>query len=164
MANSPVVRHRSAVRPETVGLVLASAATHAYWNAVVRRAGGDAVFIGSSKVVEAVLLFPALAVVMLRDPRLVAGATAWRLVAVRETLRRQCWPVVQVAVCNAASYLLVLLALRSGTSTYVVAARQSSVAFGALIGWYAFGESLDRAGIGAVALILAGALLVTGTR
>ena len=38
------------------------------------------------------------------------------------------------------------------------------VAFGALLGWYAFGEPLGRARVGAVALILAGAFMIAGAR
>lgn len=53
--------------------------------------------------------------------------------------------IVAVGVCNALAYLLVLAALRDGTSSYVIALRQLSVAFGALLGWRLLKEEFGAA-------------------
>jgi len=84
--------------------------------------------------------------------------------AIRAEWQRNAWPIVQVGAFNTAAYILVLFALRDGVTSYVVAVRQLSVAFGALLGWWMLGERIDRAkGIG-IALIVAGAVLVALTR
>jgi uncharacterized membrane protein len=72
--------------------------------------------------------------------------------------------IVQVGFFNTVTYLLVLYALRGGTSSYVVALRQLSVAFGVLLGWRLLGEPLGlpkRLGVG---LIIAGTVLVAVAR
>ena len=84
--------------------------------------------------------------------------------AIREEWQRNAWAIVQVGAFNTIAYVLVLFALRDGVTSYVVAVRQLSVAFGALLGWWLLGERIDRAkGIG-IALIVAGAVLVALTR
>ena len=84
--------------------------------------------------------------------------------AIRGEWQRNAWPIVQVGAFNTAAYILVLFALRDGVTSYVVAVRQLSVAFGTLLGWWLLGERIDRAkGIG-IALIVAGAVLVALTR
>ncbi len=72
--------------------------------------------------------------------------------------------IIQVALFNTVSYLLVLFALRIGTSSYVVALRQLSVAFGALLGWRLLGEELGRARRLGVGLVIAGTVLVALAR
>lgn len=101
---------------------------------------------------------------------LVAAAYAAYLLArhpraeLRAEWRAHRWPIVQVAACNTAAYLLVLLALRDGTSSYVVAVRQLSIAIGALLGWRLLGEGMGAARRLGVALIVAGCLLVALAR
>jgi drug/metabolite transporter (DMT)-like permease len=97
---------------------------------------------------------------------LIAAAYAgylWRscpAAALRDELRRDWRAIAQVAVCNTVTYLLVLLALRSGTSSYVVALRQLGIAVGALLGWRLLGEPFGAPRALGVALIVAGCLLV----
>jgi drug/metabolite transporter (DMT)-like permease len=74
------------------------------------------------------------------------------------------WPILQVAVCNTASYVLVLIALRTGTSTYVVALRQLSIVLGALLGWRILGEHFGAPKRLGVALLVAGCVLVAFAR
>ena len=42
----------------TYAVVLISTLTHAYWNFVLKRAGGGTIFVGLSKVVEVVVFAP----------------------------------------------------------------------------------------------------------
>jgi drug/metabolite transporter (DMT)-like permease len=95
------------------------------------------------------------------------GAFLWRRhprAALRAEWRAHRWPIIQVAVCNTVAYLLVLLALRTGTSSYVVALRQLSVAVGALLGWRLLGEEFGAPRRLGVALVVAGCLLVALAR
>ena len=72
--------------------------------------------------------------------------------------------ILQVAVLNTVTYLLVLFALRAATSSYVVALRQLSIAFGVLLGWRLLGEELSGPRRLGVALLLAGCVLVALAR
>jgi drug/metabolite transporter (DMT)-like permease len=73
-------------------------------------------------------------------------------------------PILQVAVCNTGAYLLVLLALRTGTSSYVIALRQLSIAIGALLGWRVLGEEFGPPRRLGVALLVLGCVLVALAR
>lgn len=84
--------------------------------------------------------------------------------AIRSELARNGRAIVQVGVCNTVTYVLVLFALRDGVSSYVVAVRQLSVAFGALLGWRLLGERIELPKRLGIALILAGTVLVALTR
>jgi drug/metabolite transporter (DMT)-like permease len=68
--------------------------------------------------------------------------------------------IVQVGVCNTLAYLLVLLALRTGTSTYVIALRQLSIVFGVALGAWRFHEALPIQRRIGVLLLLGGCCLV----
>ena len=68
--------------------------------------------------------------------------------------------IVQVGVFNTATYLLVLFALRSGTSSYVIALRQLSIVWGALLGYLVLGESLPAPKRVGLATLVAGCVLV----
>jgi drug/metabolite transporter (DMT)-like permease len=86
----------------------------------------------------------------------------------RATIRRD-WathraPILQVSVLNTVTYLLVLFALRTGTSSYVIALRQLSIAIGVLLGAWLLGEDLGPPKRVGVALILGGCLLVAFAR
>jgi drug/metabolite transporter (DMT)-like permease len=83
--------------------------------------------------------------------------------AIREEWNRNARAIVQVAAFNTITYVLVLFALRDGVSSYVVAVRQLSVAFGALLGWWLLGERIDTSKRIGIALILAGTVLVALT-
>jgi drug/metabolite transporter (DMT)-like permease len=84
--------------------------------------------------------------------------------AVGAEWRAHWWPLVQVAVFNTITYLLVLTALRSGTSSYVIALRQLSIAVGALLGWQLLGESFGPPKRAGVALLVAGCILLALAR
>lgn len=84
--------------------------------------------------------------------------------AIRDEWNRNARAIVQVGALNTITYVLVLFALRDGVSSYVVAVRQLSVAFGALLGWRLLGERIDTPKRVGIALILAGTMLVALTR
>jgi uncharacterized membrane protein len=70
------------------------------------------------------------------------------------------WPILQVGFFNITSYLLVLIALRTGTSSYVIALRQLSIAVGVLLGWWLLREQVSTPKRVGVALIVVGCLVV----
>src|SRR5262245_26738445 len=65
-------------------VVTISTATHAYWNYLLKRAGGGDIFVALSKVAEAVLFAPVFALVALSDARTTSGM--WPLVVVGAAL------------------------------------------------------------------------------
>ena len=82
----------------------------------------------------------------------------------RAEWRDRRWPIVQVGVLNTATYMLVLIALRAGTSSYVIGVRQLSIVWGVFLGHRLLGESLEaprRLGVG---LLVAGCILVAVSR
>lgn len=68
--------------------------------------------------------------------------------------------VVQVGVFNTVTYLLVLFALRSGTSSYVIALRQLSIVWGTLLGRFVLGETLSVPKKAGLVTLVAGCVLV----
>jgi drug/metabolite transporter (DMT)-like permease len=68
--------------------------------------------------------------------------------------------ILQVGVFNTVTYLLVLIALRSGTSSYVIALRQLSIVWGALLGNFVLGESLPGPKRLGLATLVAGCVMV----
>ena len=101
---------------------------------------------------------------------IVAGAYAaflarsYPAATVRVEWRAHRWPMLQVAVLNTVTYVLVLFALRSSTSTYVVAVRQLSIAVGAVLAWRLLGEAFGPPRRLGVALVVAGCVLVAAAR
>ncbi len=95
-----------------------------------------------------------------------AGFAAW-LVAyaprevVRRTWRDHARSIVAIGLMNTASYLLVLLALRTGVTSYVLGMRQLSIAGGVALGWRYLHEPLTRGRVVGVGLILAGCLMLS---
>ncbi|MDQ6830605.1 MAG: EamA family transporter [Gemmatimonadota bacterium] len=73
-------------------------------------------------------------------------------------------PIVQVGILNTITYLLVLVALRTGVSSYVVGLRQLSVGVGALLGWQLLGEELGLPKRVGIAMLIAGSVLVALAR
>ncbi|MBV6522635.1 MAG: hypothetical protein MNPFHGCM_02783 [Gemmatimonadaceae bacterium] len=69
--------------------------------------------------------------------------------------------IAQVGVLNTVSYLLVLFALRSGVSSYVIGVRQLSIAIGVIFGWRYLGEALTPPRRVGASLIVAGCVLVS---
>ncbi len=80
--------------------------------------------------------------------------------AARREWHARGWAILQVAALNTVTYLLVLLALRDGTSSYVIALRQLSIAFGALLAWRLLQEPFGPARRVGVGLIVGGSLLL----
>ena len=68
--------------------------------------------------------------------------------------------ILQVGFFNITSYLLVLLALRTGTSSYVIALRQLSIAVGVMLGAWLLREHISTPKRVGVALIVVGCMLV----
>jgi len=63
---------------------------------------------------------------------------------VRQTWRRH-WPsIVLIGLLNTASYLLILFALRTGVTSYVLGMRQVSIAGGVALGWWFLQEQMTR--------------------
>lgn len=82
---------------------------------------------------------------------------------VRRQLRLYRLTIPTIGFFIAASYLLVLLALREGISTHVLAVRQLSIPIGVWLGWRFLGESLTRPRAIGSALITAGCALAAFT-
>ena len=78
---------------------------------------------------------------------------------VREALRLHSVSILVIGILIAASYLLVLIALRDGASTQVLAVRQLSIPVGVLLGWRFLRESMTPPRVIGSALITAGCLL-----
>ena len=66
-------------------LVLVAAVLHAYWNYLLKRAGGGQLFVGLSKVAEVALFAPVFAVVGLREATS-HGTQLWPLAVVGAAL------------------------------------------------------------------------------
>jgi drug/metabolite transporter (DMT)-like permease len=70
------------------------------------------------------------------------------------------WSILQVGFFNITSYLLVLVALRTGTSSYVIALRQLSIAVGVALGAVFLREEISSAKRLGVGLIVVGCIIV----
>lgn len=68
--------------------------------------------------------------------------------------------IIQVGCFNTLAYLLVLFALRAGTSSYVIGMRQVSIVFGLLLGAFQLGEHLTRRKQLGAGTLITGCLLV----
>ena len=68
--------------------------------------------------------------------------------------------ILQVGFFNITSYLLVLIALRTGTSSYVIALRQFSIAIGVMLGAWLLREHISTPKRLGVALIVLGCVVV----
>jgi drug/metabolite transporter (DMT)-like permease len=84
--------------------------------------------------------------------------------AIREEWRAHRSAIVQVGVFNTITYLLVLIALRGETSSYVIALRQLSIVWGVILGRALLGESVARPKQVGVALLVGGCALVALAR
>jgi len=78
---------------------------------------------------------------------------------VREALRLHAVSILVIGILIAASYLLVLIALRDGASTQVLAVRQLSIPVGVLLGWRLLRESMTPPRVIGSAMITAGCVL-----
>jgi drug/metabolite transporter (DMT)-like permease len=78
---------------------------------------------------------------------------------VREALRLHAVSILVIGILIAASYLLVLIALREGASTQVLAVRQLSIPVGVVLGWRLLRESMTPPRVIGSAMITAGCVL-----
>jgi drug/metabolite transporter (DMT)-like permease len=126
-------------------LVLISAATHAYWNFLLKRAGGTRPFIALSKVCETVVFLPVFAMLAWRQPPgVMAAVLPFALVA---------------TVLVLASYATLGAAYQLGDLSFAYPiARGASLIFLPPLGWLAFGERIGPLGSLAVAFIVVGVL------
>jgi drug/metabolite transporter (DMT)-like permease len=74
--------------------------------------------------------------------------------------RRHRGAIAQVAVLNTVTYLLVLFALRTSTSSYVLGLRQLGIAVGAVLGWWLLGERFGAPKRVGVAVLVLGCAVV----
>lgn len=88
-------------------------------------------------------------VVLLRTPRL----------EIHEQLQKHSRSIVMIGFLIAASYLLVLAALRDGMATQVLAVRQLSIPIGVLLGWRLLRESVTLPRVIGASLVTAGCIL-----
>jgi drug/metabolite transporter (DMT)-like permease len=89
---------------------------------------------------------------------------ASRREAARSHWQRSRMPLVQVAILNTATYLLVLYALVSAKASYVGALRQLSLVAGLAFGVWLLGERFTRRRAAGVLLLVAGGVLATLAR
>ena len=130
-----------------VVLVLISAAAHAYWNYLLKRAGGTRAFIALSKAAEAVVFLPVALVLAWRAP---AGALAG------------VWPFILIGTAFVlAGYVTLGAAYRVGDLSFIYPiARGGALLFLPPLGWQAFGERVGPLGWIAIVAILAGVVVM----
>jgi drug/metabolite transporter (DMT)-like permease len=130
-----------------VVLVLVSAAAHAYWNYLLKRAGGTRAFIALSKVAETVVFLPA------------ALALAWRAPA--GTITDALPYIVVGTVFVLAGYVTLGAAYRVGELSFIYPiARGGALLFLPPLGWLTFGERVGPLGWIAIVAILAGVVVM----
>src|SRR4051812_13692385 len=56
------------MQSSAVAIVLSSTASHAYWNFLLKRAGGSSIVVGLSKVAETIVFAPVFVWMMTRIP------------------------------------------------------------------------------------------------
>lgn len=128
--------------------VVLSAALHALWNFLLRRAGGSDLVVALSKVAEAIVLLPAVVIVAARS----SGAVPWRIFG----------PAVLVAAVLAlANYAALAAAYRRADLSLVYpVARGGVFLFLPVLGAIVFTERLGAPGWGALAMIVGGIMLL----
>ncbi|MEO8564089.1 MAG: hypothetical protein ABI601_18555 [bacterium] len=126
-------------------LVLVSAATHAYWNFLLKKAGGTRPFIALAKTCEAVVFLPAFVVILWRlPPGTLAALAPFALVG---------------TVLVLASYATLGAAYQLGDLSFAYPiARGAALVILPPLGWLAFGERIGHIGLFAVVLIVVGVL------
>lgn len=128
-------------------LVLLSAVTHAYWNYLLKRAGGSHAFVGLAKASEAVVFLPAFLVVLWHTPRVpLDGAVLYVGVGTAMVL---------------ASYATLAAAYRHGDLSFAYPiARGGALLFLPALGWLFLGERVGPLGWAAIGAILAGVVVM----
>lgn len=133
--------------PLAVLLVVLSAATHAYWNYLLKRAGGTRAFIAVSKASEAVVFLPAFAWwASAAPPGATAGVLPW---------------VAGGTAFVLAGYATLGAAYRVGELSFIYPiARGGALLFLPALGWLLLDERVGPIGWTAVVLILAGVVVM----
>ncbi len=128
-------------------LVLISVGTHAYWNFLLKRAGGGQLFVGLSKIAEVVLLAPLFLVIGAPD-----AAAHFQLL----------WPLAIVgALLTLTNYAMLAIAYERGDLSLVYPISRGAVLlFLPVLGFFAFRERIDGAGWVALLAILAGIIVL----
>ena len=120
----------------SLALVLLSAALHAGWNLIV------------------VVLFGVNGAIMTPYVFFHRG-----LGRVREVWQQRRGILAASGLLSVGAYLLVLIAMRLTQVTYVAALRESSVIFGAVLGWRVLGEPLGGQRVSASAVVAIGLIM-----
>ena len=127
--------------------VILSAALHAMWNYLLRRAGGSRTVAALSIVVEALLLLP-LALIVLASS---GGIGSWKFLLA----------IAVAAALALANYAALMAAYRrADLSLAYPVARGGVFLFLPLLGFLVFGERLDGRGWLALAMIATGIMLL----
>ncbi|MFN8581038.1 MAG: EamA family transporter [Gemmatimonadaceae bacterium] len=128
--------------PTGIALIAVSALAHAYWNFLLKRAGGGNLFIALSKIVEAVVFAPVFLL--------------WGLAGVPKTLAIA-WIILVSASGVAITYSSLSQAYRYADLSYAYPiSRGSMLLFLPLMAFVVRGERVDVVGGVGLALILAG--------
>lgn len=91
---------------------------------------------------------------------LTVPAAVRRRAAIREEWTHHRWQIVAAGILTLFTYLLVLFAMRRSPVSYIAAAREISVVFGALLGTWILGEPFARFRIPGACLIALGVACV----
>ncbi len=131
----------------SVLLVLASAVMHAYWNYLMKRAGGSHAFVGISKASEAVVYLPVfLALLWLSPPGVMRGVEPY---------------VVVATVIVLATYGALAAAYGHGDLSFIYPiARGGALLFLPALGWFVLGERVGPLAWVAIGAILAGVVVM----
>jgi drug/metabolite transporter (DMT)-like permease len=134
------------VRPDSIALVLLSAALHASWNLLLKRAGGSQVVVAISKAAEVVCLAP-----------LFLAWTAWRLPGAGTVLLYTGVAAGGVLL----NYVAIAGAYRHGDLSFVYPiSRGAALAILPVLGFLFLGERIGAREVGGLAVIGGGILLL----
>src|SRR3954467_7769384 len=128
-------------------LVLIATVGHAYWNYLLKRAGGGQLFTGLSKIGEVVLFLPAFALFGWKDAA-AHGVELWPLAAVGAALTLVNYAMLAQAYA------------RADLSFVYPISRGAILLFVPLLGYFVFGERLNDVGLIAVGSILLGVIVM----
>ena len=131
--------------PYALGSATATAAYTVIDGLGARIAGDPIGYVGWLLMLAALFYLPVI--LLLKGPGIArASHRAWRMGALG-------------GIASLAAYGIVLWAMTQAPIALVAALRETSILFAMLIGWWVFGDRMDRVKIGAGALIIAGVVL-----
>lgn len=127
--------------------VLVSAATHAYWNYLLKRAGGSHEFVAISKASEALIFLPVFVAIFWNTPRTTMDGLGLY--------------VGVGTVMVLASYVALAAAYRHGDLSFAYPiARGGVLLFLPALGWFFLDERVGPLGWWAIASIIAGVVVM----